>query len=90
MSDPLRALLEEPGLKKHTRSCSHCGGHGRVVSDEALGAEMRARRTDRQLSIGAIARRMGFSRPYVNDLELGERPWRPELITAYLKALDAS
>lgn len=54
---------------------------------KAVGAAMRKERARCELSIRAMARRMGCSAPYVSDLEKGRRIWTPNTIDWYRGAL---
>ena len=58
-----------------TRPCSYCNGTGRVIDATYL----RNLRLTQGLSLREVARRAGFSVPYISDLELGRRPLRGEL-----------
>ena len=52
------------------------------------GAEARARREFSGLSLREVARRMKISAPHLSDLELGRKPWREELATRFLIAVN--
>lgn len=71
-----------------TKSCHCCEGSGKEFDHRAVGAEMRKLRLSRRVSQSEIARRLGFTPPYICDLEQGDRNWRLELIVAYKKACD--
>lgn len=58
-----------------------------VPDHEKTGAMMRARRAKAKLSLRAIAARMGYSAPYICDLERGKRAWTDDKIERYLVAL---
>lgn len=57
--------------------------HGRT------GMRMRELRNSRQISLRSVATEMGYSAPYVGDLELGRRHWTKELARRYEVALKA-
>jgi len=67
--------------------CPHCEGRGEVMDDEAVGAEMRRRRTLSGLSLRTVAKRLNFSAPYISDLEQGKRGWSNHKIVDYLDAI---
>jgi transcriptional regulator with XRE-family HTH domain len=58
-----------------------------VPDDRVLGAEMRKRRERAGLSLRNMAKRCGWSPPYVSDLELGRRRWGPKQVKRYTEAL---
>ncbi len=68
--------------------CLACHGAGYIENPAYRGQEMRKRRlkAPRQ-SLTEVAGRMGFSKGYLSDLELGRRAWSGNLIMAYEKAL---
>lgn len=67
--------------------CKRCGGSGIEPDPIAIGAKMRAFRLAAGLSLRDVAGKMGFSPPYVSDLELGRRPWGPKATVKYREAL---
>ena len=52
-----------------------------------LGPTLRQARTSARLSLSGMARRTGFSRSYLGNVERGVRPATPAVIRAYEKAL---
>lgn len=48
---------------------------------------LREERLLARLSVRELAIKLKLSAPYVSDLELGRRSWRPELVERYLAAL---
>ena len=68
--------------------CLACRGVGYIENPVYRGQEMRKLRmkAPRQ-TLTDVADRMGFSKGYLSDLELGRRAWNEELIAAYEKAL---
>lgn len=71
-----------------TVQCDKCGGSGVTPDHCDVGAKLRAMRKAKRLSIREISRRMGFSAPYLLDLETGSRNWSDDKIEAYKKALN--
>lgn len=69
------------------RSCHCCGGTGKEIDQTAIAAELREKREKSGLSLREVARRMGFTAPYLSDLELGRRNWSEEKVAEYLEAL---
>lgn len=57
------------------------------IDDRALGADRRKYRKKFGLSLRALAKEMGFSAPYLSDLELGRRAWNEQLIYRHEAAL---
>lgn len=55
----------------------------------AEGQKWRRKRRDREKSMRQIAEHMGFTVPYIADLERGRRNWNDRLREAYAAALDA-
>ena len=70
-----------------TKNCHCCDGSGRELDSRAVGQQMKALRQSRGISQTEMARRLGFSKPYVCDLERGHRHWRSDLLARYNKAL---
>lgn len=50
---------------------------------------MRALREDAGHSLRSLAEEMGFSAPYISDLELGRRLWSTDLIAKAEKAIQS-
>jgi len=62
--------------------CQKCyGGKVKLVEGESL----RYLREARGISIRAFAKRLGFSAPYLSDIELGKRACTPKILKAYSK-----
>lgn len=70
-----------------TRPCSHCGGSGRELDPVAIGQQMRGLRLQAKLTLRTIAGRLGFTAPYISDLERGNRTFSEELVARYKEAL---
>jgi transcriptional regulator with XRE-family HTH domain len=70
-----------------TTICPKCCGTGFLPDQEKIGAELRALRIERKKSLRSVAKRMGFTAPYVSDLELGKRRWSADLINQFKKAI---
>lgn len=73
-------------MNKRTKACHCCDGSGKELNHVVIGAEMRALRHKVGLSLQEMANRMGFTKPYLSDLERGKRNWNDDLIAAYRKA----
>lgn len=71
------------GVRQAT--CASCSGTGQVIM--VSGEWARQQRRMARLSLREVARRMGFSAPYICDLELGRRPMSGGLWERYSKAL---
>lgn len=56
--------------------------------DRAIGADRRAYREKHGISLRTFAKEIGFSGPYVSDLELGRRAWSEQLIYKFEAALE--
>jgi transcriptional regulator with XRE-family HTH domain len=76
-------------MKQPLMPCPACEGTGKVLDPVAAGRQMRALRLKEKLSLREVARRMGISAPYVQDMELGRRNCKGRLID-YLEALSKS
>lgn len=66
--------------------CPRCNGKGRIPDPRVFGMAARVLRKSAGLSLREVARRMGFSAPYVCDLEYGRRQWTNCLMNNYKKA----
>ncbi len=73
--------------KVPTRSCSHCGGTGREMDPVAIGKQLRELRQKAGMSLRTVADRLGFTAPYISDLERGNRSFTQELAAKYREAL---
>ncbi len=67
--------------------CKRCGGSGLEPDHKAVGRQMRDKRERANISLSEMARRLGFSKAYVSDLELGRRGWHTAVKKAYGAAL---
>jgi len=67
--------------------CKRCNGTGTEPDRTLVGNRMRALREDAGLSLRAVAIEMGYSAPYISDLELGRRLWSSDLIQKAEKAI---
>lgn len=59
----------------------------RVIDHKVTGALMREARIRSGISLREMARRLGYSAPFVSDLELGRRNWTEELEAKYAAIL---
>ena len=67
----MRKYIETP--------CPHCGSPRSVVD----GAWLRERRELAGLTLREMSRRMGFSAPYLSDVEWNRRNRLPAIVKAY-------
>ena len=67
--------------------CPKCNGKGRIASNKSTGEQIRGIRQRMGFTLTAAAKLMGISKAHLSDLELGQRAWRPELITRFKKAM---
>lgn len=79
MTRPQSRLLSDPP----TKTCPRCEGTGQVPDPVYIGAQMRRLRGKTGMSLREMARRAGFSAPYISDAELGRRTWSRRLLAAY-------
>lgn len=70
-----------------TRQCRYCKGTGRELDPIEIGAVMRDWRKKAKKTLREVAKAMGYSPPYISDLELGRRAWTDELVGKYNDAL---
>jgi predicted transcriptional regulator len=64
-----------------TVKCPQCKGTGKCkVADPA---RLRSKRESAGLSARDMAKRLGFSAPYICDIELGRRGCTPKVLEAY-------
>jgi hypothetical protein len=70
------------------KACRCCEGSGEEKDHAAIGAALRSDRKKRKVSMSKVAIRMGFSIPYLYDLEYGRRNWTDAKVTAYRKAIE--
>ncbi len=64
------------------QTCPTCAGKGWLAAANAL----RARRIASGKSLRDVAKAMGFSAPYISDLERGRRAWNARLQAAFMEA----
>jgi transcriptional regulator with XRE-family HTH domain len=68
------------GTAKFTqRPCPTCGTPQRVIDGQWL----RTRRKVARIGLREMARRLGFSAPYISDIELNRRNCSAEILKAY-------
>lgn len=67
----------------HLKMCPMCDGAGKVTDESKIGEDLRKLRKSANLSLREVARRMGYSAPYVSDLELGRRNWHLSTIEKF-------
>jgi hypothetical protein len=65
--------------------CPRCGNAGETVD----GASLRAARVIRGVSLRWLAGRLGFSVPYLSDVESNRRRVTPKILQGYKTALGA-
>lgn len=82
-----KANIRSMPVKYKTMPCPKCHGTGAVRDDRDVGMEMKARRVEARVSLREMSRRMGFSAPYVSDMEHGRRAWNEERIERYVACL---
>ena len=59
-----------------------------VIDHEETGAAVRAARKKARLSMGAVAKRAGFSTSYISNLESGNRPWTQYLYDTIMTSIE--
>ena len=67
--------------------CKSCNGTGREIDQAALGESYRKMREKTGMSLRDMAKALGFTPPYVSDVERGRRAWSAKLEAAYRAAL---
>ena len=75
-----------PAVSKKSK-CPCCDGSGEELDPEVVGREMYARRTDANIGLRALAKRLGISHTYLTLLEQGKRKWTPTLVHDYLNEI---
>lgn len=75
---PGEPLMKEP-QKYAERRCPRCGALEQIVNPVWL----RHQRTSAGVSLRAFAKRLGFSAPYVSDIERGQRGVTSKIKAAY-------
>lgn len=61
------------------RPCPTCGAPRSIVNGDWL----REQRERARLTLREVARRLGFSAPYISDIELGRRNCTPAILEFY-------
>ena len=74
-------------MKLKQTPCKRCGGSGVEQDNRLIGQKFRDRRVKLGLKGAEMARRTGFSRSYISDLEQGRRNWNSAAIQGYQLAL---
>jgi len=72
---------------KESGHCPTCDGTGEVLPREALGALLREKRLETNVSLRALAREMAITATHLGDLELGQRRITTDMRRRYLAAL---
>lgn len=67
--------------------CPKCLGVGAVQDPRAQGRRLRLKRKQAQKGLSDTAKKMGISASYLHDLEVGGRPWSPDLVAKFIKAI---
>lgn len=70
-----------------TMVCRHCEGTGRVIDPRFVGAKLRARRIAAEITGTEMAERMGITKAYLGDMELGKRSWSVKWIKEFERCL---
>jgi predicted transcriptional regulator len=73
--------------KKASKICPRCHGAGYLHDYEDLGSRMRGLREKAGLPRNAVSTRMGVSEGYLSDMERGDRPWSPDLMTKFIDTI---
>lgn len=71
-------------MKLKKGPCPHCSGSG--LTWIATGPILRAMRTEAGLSLAALSERIGWSIPYLSDIERGNRNVTAKVIGKYIEA----
>lgn len=75
--------------KTGTVICPKCEGKGRIPDSNFIAAEMKKLRLNFGISLRQVALKMGYSAPYLVDLEAGRRNWTPAKTECYISAVDS-
>jgi hypothetical protein len=74
--------------KKKTRKvCPRCHGTGYLHDYEDLGKRMSRLRKKAGLSLKYVSSHMGISEGNLSDMERGDRPWTPDLMTKFIDGI---
>lgn len=76
-----------PKLKQ--RRCHHCGGTGLEADPAEIGSYLKQQRIRAEITLRAMAGKLGISEPYLCQLEKGVRDWPEGTIADYLQNLKA-
>lgn len=80
-------MLMMGAMKLTKKSCHCCQGSGTEFDNVSVGAKLRAAREKKGISQDFVATAMGFSKPYICDLEKGRRNWCEDKIKRYQQAI---
>jgi len=69
------------------RNCHYCNGTGREADPVAIGKMLRRERQKTKIRPVDLARKLGITRGYLCDLEMGRKAWSEEKIARYRQAL---
>lgn len=72
-------------MKLERRVCPHCRGKGETFGPAP--GELRRHRESLGLSLREVARRLGYSPPYISDVELGRRGVTASVLSGYAALL---
>lgn len=73
-------------MKTKTITCPTCNGSGKI--ETADNKALKKARADAGLSLRALGARMGYSAPYVLDIERGARRATPEIVAKWAAACE--
>lgn len=74
--------------KKKTRKvCPRCHGAGYLHDYEDLGKRMKGLRNKAGYSLKYVSTKMGISEGNLGDMESGDRPWSPDLMTKFIDSI---
>lgn len=82
-----RIFAKYADMQNKPTKCKRCSGSGVEPDHKAIGLQARVSRLAAEITLTEIAYRLGFSKGYLSDLELGRRQWNSDLNDRYLKAL---
>lgn len=70
-----------------TKTCSRCGGDGKVLNHRKLGNALKRERSRLGVTATYIAKQLGITLSYVSHMECGRKCWTVQRITKYLNAI---
>lgn len=70
-----------------TMKCPRCKGTGKVTDYVALGAKLKKKRENANLTLREVAELMGISISYLSDLEHGRKKWTIAKTEAFNRAI---